>query len=95
MLETGTAEALPHPPAYEPPFTSRQIGAESIWPVISFVVFGSTLVHGLSVLALSVAGHFQRKEGERAPLLAAETEPLDGMAHEGGGGESEPESEIG
>ena len=94
VLETGTSEALPHPPDYlAPPFTARQMGAETIWPVISFVVFGSTLVHGLSVAALSVIGHFQRKEGERAPLLAAETDPLDGMAHEGGGGDSQPETE--
>ena len=93
VLETGTAEAPPHPPDYSRPYSARQTAAETIWPVISFVVFGSTLVHGLSVLALSVTGHFQRKEGERAPLLAAETEPLAGMAHEGGGGESEPETE--
>jgi hypothetical protein len=40
---------------------------------------------------ISVSGHFIWNKGERAPLLAAETERLDGMVHEGGGGESEPE----
>ena len=42
----------------------------------------STFVHGFSVLGLSIASHFRRKEGERAPLLAQETDPLDGMEHE-------------
>lgn len=85
LLETGTAVPTPRPPAHSP----HKIAIETIRPVISFIVLGSTMVHGLSVAAISVAGHYSRKEGERAPLLGAETEGLDGMIHEGGGGESQ------
>jgi len=35
--------------------------------------------------------HFIRNKGERARLLAAETDGLDVMVHEGGEGESEPD----
>ena len=51
------------------------------------------MVHGLSVLALSVIAHFRRDKEERAPLLGAETDPLTGMEHEVGDGSSEPETE--
>ena len=61
-----------------------------IWPVVCFVILGSTMVHGLSVLAVSVGSHYSRKEGERTPLIGQESEGLWGMVHEGGGGESEP-----
>jgi NhaP-type Na+/H+ or K+/H+ antiporter len=81
-LETGTSEPLPHPPVFKPPYSNREKATEMIWPVICFVVMCSTFVHGLSVLALSISSHYRKKEGERAPLLAAETEPLDGMEHE-------------
>ena len=40
---------------------------------------GSTLVHGLSTLAISIGGHFTRHEGERAPLIGAESDGLSGM----------------
>ena len=63
---------------------------ETIRPVIAFIVLGSVMVHGLSVAAISVGSHYSRKEGERAPLIGGETDGLDGMIHEGGGGESEP-----
>ncbi|THZ95110.1 Sodium/hydrogen exchanger [Aureobasidium pullulans] len=81
-LETGTSEPLPHPPIFSPPYTNREKATEMLWPVVCFVVMCSTFVHGLSVLALSISSHFRRKEGERAPLLAQETDPLDGMEHE-------------
>jgi len=93
MLETGKSMPLPHPPEFQRPYTNRQKAIEIIWPVICCTVLASTLVHGLSVLALSVGSHFRRDEGERAPLLAGETDPLHGMEHEGGGGDSEPETE--
>jgi hypothetical protein len=48
-------------------------------------------VHGLSVVAISIGGHSRRKEGERAPLIGAETYPMDAMVHDDGNGESEPE----
>lgn len=50
-----------------------------IWPIVCFIVLGSTLVHGLSTLAISLGGHFSRKEGERAPLIGDEREGLHGM----------------
>lgn len=92
-LETDSSLPLPHPPAYKPPFTRREQATETIWPIVCFVVVCSTFVHGLSVLALSLGSHFRRKEGERAPLLAGETDGLHHMVHEDGNGDSEPESE--
>ncbi|KAG4028564.1 hypothetical protein MFRU_020g00080 [Monilinia fructicola] len=92
QLETGTSLPLPSP---EFPVTSP-VSEEAkaiwiIWPVICFAVLGSTMVHGLSVVVITLGSHFSRKEGERAPLLEGETEGLRGMIHEGGNGESEPE----
>lgn len=86
QLETTTSLPLPHPPAHSP--YKRPI--ETIWPVVSFIILGSIMIHGLSVALISVGGHYSRDEGERAALLGAETEGLTGMVHEGGGGESEP-----
>ncbi|KAL8924367.1 MAG: hypothetical protein Q9172_002714 [Xanthocarpia lactea] len=85
-LETGESIPLPHPPKHHP--NKAQI--DLVWPVVCFIILGSTFVHGCSVAGISVAGHFLRNKEERAPLLAAEDEGLDGMVHEGGGGESEP-----
>ncbi|KAI4836041.1 Sodium/hydrogen exchanger [Aureobasidium sp. EXF-8845] len=81
-LETGTSEPLPHPPKFSPPYSDREKAVEMLWPIVCFVVMCSTFVHGFSVLGLSIASHFRRNEGERAPLLAQETDPLDGMEHE-------------
>lgn len=86
MLENGTSVPDPHPPAKH----ENKVAIETVWTVVSFIVLGSTMVHGLSVLAISVGGHYTRKEGERAPLIGAETDALLDMDHEGGGGESEP-----
>lgn len=85
----GVPKGLPDKPT--PPFTDNTKAIYLVWPVVCFVVLGSTIAHGLSVLAISLGGHLSRKKGERAPLLGAETEGLDAMVHEGGGGESEPE----
>ncbi|EME46457.1 hypothetical protein DOTSEDRAFT_70456 [Dothistroma septosporum NZE10] len=93
VLENGTSKPDAHPPVFVPPFTNRERAIEMVWPIISFVVFGSTVVHGLSVLVLSVASHFRRDKRDRAPLLAAETDPLQGMEHGEGDGESAGESE--
>ena len=84
-LETGTSLPKPHPPADGP----HRKAIEAIWPVVCFVVLGSVMVHGFSVAAISLAGHFSRRKRERAEVMGAETEPLVGMVHEGGGGESE------
>lgn len=86
LLETGTSLPTPHPPKHSP----HKAAIETVWPVVCFVVLGSVMVHGLSVAAISVGSHFSRSEGERAPLIGAETDGLWGMVHEGGGGESEP-----
>jgi NhaP-type Na+/H+ or K+/H+ antiporter len=91
QLETGKSLPLEQQPKPIPPYSKEIRAIHLIWPVICFVVRGSTMVHGLSVVLISVSGHFIRNKGERAPLLAAETERLDGTVHEGGGGESEPE----
>ncbi|KAL8842513.1 MAG: hypothetical protein Q9176_002665 [Flavoplaca citrina] len=86
QLETGESIPLPHPPEHHP----NKKTIETVWPVVCFILLGSTFIHGCSVAGISVASHFQRNKDERAPLLAQEDEGLDGMVHEGGGGESEP-----
>ena len=86
QLETESSIPTPHPPDQSP----HKKAIETIRPVIAFIVLGSVMVHGLSVAAISVGSHYSRKEGERAPLIGGETDGLDGMIHEGGGGESEP-----
>jgi len=93
MLETESSIPLPRPPPFEKPYSRRDQAIELIWPIVCCTVVASTLVHGLSVLALSIGSSLRRKEGERAPLLAQETDPLHGMVHDGGGGDSEPSSE--
>lgn len=86
MLENGTSIPDPHPPKNH----KRKETIMMVWPVVSFIILGSTMVHGLSVAAISVGSHYTRKEGERAPLIGAESDALHDMDHEGGGGESEP-----
>ena len=86
MLENGTSIPDAHPPKH----SKHKEAIETVWPVVSFIILGSTMVHGLSVAAISVGSHYTRKEGERAPLIGAESDGLQAMVHEGGGGESEP-----
>jgi NhaP-type Na+/H+ or K+/H+ antiporter len=90
-LETGTSMPVPKPKIWGPPYSEKQQAIHLVWPVICFAVLGSTMAHGLSVVAISVGGHLRRKEGERAPLLGAETDPLDAIEHDDGNRESEPE----
>jgi NhaP-type Na+/H+ or K+/H+ antiporter len=91
QLETGTSRPLPNPGNPVPPYSEKVRAIHLVWPVICFVVLGSTMVHGVSVLAVCLIGHYRRPKGERAPLIAAEVDALDAMEHEGGGGESEPD----
>ena len=88
QLENGDSIPDPHPPRYGRPYTPREKGVEIVWPLVCFIVFGSTLVHGLSVLGLSIYSHFRRPKEERDSILAGETEPLSGMVHGEGDGES-------
>lgn len=88
MLENGSASPEPFPPKYGVPFTPQERAVRLVWPIVCFVVLGSTLVHGLSVLAMSIASHFMRPKEQRAGVFAAETDPLGGMEHEGGDGDS-------
>jgi len=90
-LEVGTSVPLGKPRKLVPPYSDKDKAIELLWPVVCFVVLGSTLVHGLSTVGISIIGHFARKKGERAPLLGQETDGLEAMDHEGGNGESEPE----
>jgi NhaP-type Na+/H+ or K+/H+ antiporter len=77
QLETDTSLPLPDPPNDLPIEKQRTITL--VWPIICFVVLGSTLVHGMSTLLISIGGHFSRHKGERAPLIGAEREGLHGM----------------
>ncbi|KAF3763013.1 Sodium/hydrogen exchanger [Cryphonectria parasitica EP155] len=84
QLETGSSIPLPTPPsgplyAHDGGDDDKTLAIALVWPVVSFVVLGSTMVHGLSVLGISAVGHFRRNEAERAPLLGGEREGLAGM----------------
>ena len=76
-LETGTSGVLPHPPGGEVPHNEAIKG---VWPIISFVVLWSIMIHGCSAIVMSIYGHFSRPVKERAPLLGGESEILYGMA---------------
>ncbi|KAH8174044.1 sodium/hydrogen exchanger family protein [Sarocladium implicatum] len=77
QLETDTSLPLPHPPSHLSP--ERQRTVTLVWPIVCFIVMGSTLVHGLSTLVISIGGHFTRQEGERAPLIGGESDGFSGM----------------
>ena len=55
------------------------------------MVLDSTMVHGLSVMALSLGSHFSRLSGDRGLLIVAETDAFGTIQHEGDEEESEPE----
>jgi NhaP-type Na+/H+ or K+/H+ antiporter len=81
QLETDTSEPFPSPPPKGELDSRNERLVEMIWPVICFFVLGSTMVHGLSTLIVSVGLHVKRPDGERAPLIGAETDGLEGMIH--------------
>ena len=91
QLKNGTSSPEPKPKTTDPTYSKKENAINLIWPVICFVVLGSTVVHGLSVAAISVGIHFRKKEGERAPLIGGETDPMAGMQHDEGNGDSEPD----
>lgn len=86
MLENGTSIPDAHPPKNH----KHKVAIEVVWPVVSFIILGSTMVHGLSGAAISVGSHYSRKVEERAPLIGAESDALNAMEFEGEGDESEP-----
>jgi sodium/hydrogen antiporter len=89
-LEPGDGVPAPHP-EHDAQIGDKQKAIYLVWPVICFVVLGSTFIHGLSMVAISLTGSISRKSGERAPLLGQETDALAHMDHDTGDGESEPE----
>ena len=86
QLDTKSAIPLQH--SLQHP--EHEFAIETIWLVVCFIVLGSILIHGLSVAAISVASHFSRPTGERVAFVGGEREPLRGMVHGDGGGDSEP-----
>ena len=85
-LEDSTSIPLPQPPDNSPYITPIEI----IWPVVCFIILGSVMIHGLSVAVISVASHYSKAEGDRAPLLGAEIDGLDEMIHDLSDEDSEP-----
>jgi NhaP-type Na+/H+ or K+/H+ antiporter len=82
QLETETSLPLPQPPTDLDP--KKQRAVTMIWPIVCFIVLGSTLFHGLSTLVISIGGHYSRHEGERAPLIGAERDGLWNMIFDEG-----------
>lgn len=89
-LEPGCGVPSPRP-EHKPPLGSKEKAIHLLWPVICFVVLGSTIVHGLSTVVISLGGSIARSSGERAPLLGQETDALEHMDHDVGDGGSEPD----
>jgi sodium/hydrogen antiporter len=89
-LEPGDGVPSPHS-EHMHPLGNKEKAIYLLWPVICFVVLGSTIVHGLSTVAISLGGSIARKRNERAPLLGQETDALEYMDHDFGDGGSEPD----
>lgn len=90
-LETGEAAPLPRPERpVGPPYDDKAVAISLVWPVVCFVVLGSTMVHGLSVLVISLGSHFSREAEDQAPLLGGERQGLFNMVHSD---DDEPEDE--
>jgi sodium/hydrogen antiporter len=78
--EGESSEAEPSPSEGGPEYA--QLGIDFIWPVVCFIVFGSTLIHGLSTLIISVGSHVKRDKEERAPVIGDYEEGLSAMVHD-------------
>lgn len=76
--ESATVESNPSMdrPEYQ------QLGIDFVWPVVCFIVFISTLVHGLSTLIISISSHVKRSKHERAPVIGDYTDGLNDMIHD-------------
>lgn len=77
-LETGTSHPLPHPPAS----SKYEEAVLLVYPLVCGVVLSSIMVHGFSVLAIALVGHYSRRSGERSRLIGAEEDDLSGMVHD-------------
>jgi NhaP-type Na+/H+ or K+/H+ antiporter len=88
QLETGTSRLLLEP-IHKKPYDDKARVVELVWPVVCFIVLGSTMVHGLSVAVFSIGEYYSRKSGERAPLIGYETKGLYGIDHETGNEDTE------
>jgi NhaP-type Na+/H+ or K+/H+ antiporter len=88
VLENGTSTPDQHPPDYVSPLEPRDKAVLTVWPLVCFIVLGSTMVHGLSVLVLSLASHLQKDKKDQSSIPAAETDPLTHMEHYIGDGDS-------
>ena len=77
-LETGSSSPEPHPPHSGP----HQEAIQAIWPVVSFIVLGSIMVHGFSAGVMSIYSHFRRHPTKRASVIGGEDDGLDGMNHD-------------
>ncbi|KAK5947065.1 hypothetical protein PMZ80_001211 [Knufia obscura] len=78
QLETRTSSPEPHPPSSGPHLEAIQ----NIWPIVSFIVLGSIMVHGFSAGIMSIYGHLTRHPKRRASFMGGEQERLTGMASE-------------
>lgn len=76
-LETGSSSPEPHPPTA--PDTPHLQAIRIIWPVVSFIVLGSIMVHGFSAAVMSVWGHLARDPKRRSSTVGGEDERLYGM----------------
>lgn len=74
-LETGSSTPLPHPPESG----EHMEAILAIWPVVSFIVLGSIMVHGFSAALMSVYGHLTRHPKRRSSTVGGEDERLGGM----------------
>ena len=66
-------------PANTKRLTDRERAIAVVWPIVCAVVVGSTFVHGLSVLVISLVGSLRRRKAERSDILGGEAEGLQGM----------------
>lgn len=94
QLETG--ESIPLPSPDDPRADPRNLRASHlIFPVISFIVVGSTLVHGCSAAVMSMVISFWRKKEHRADVPGLEGEGLPAMNHDDDADSEESEEEEG
>lgn len=75
-LETGSSTPDPHPPKDGPHIEAIL----AIWPVVSFIVLGSIMVHGFSAAVMSIYGHLTRHPKRRSSTVGGEDDRLGGMA---------------